>query len=51
VQSRLRVLGHCAEHNSLMFPAHFGDPHAGRIRGHSDSFSFAPKDARSPSDI
>jgi glyoxylase-like metal-dependent hydrolase (beta-lactamase superfamily II) len=41
VQSRLRVLGHCAEHNSLMFPAHFGAPHAGRIRSHANSFSFA----------
>jgi hypothetical protein len=51
VQSRLRVLGHCAEHNSLMFPAHFGAPHAGRIRCHANSFSFTPEDARSPSDL
>jgi hypothetical protein len=46
VQSRLRVLGHCAEHNSLMFPAHFGAPHAGRIRSRANSFSFAPEEAR-----
>jgi glyoxylase-like metal-dependent hydrolase (beta-lactamase superfamily II) len=46
VQSRLRVLGHCAEHNSLMFPAHFGAPHAGRVRSYADSFSFVPGEER-----
>ena len=46
VQSRLRVLGHCAEHHSLMFPAHFGVPHSGRIHSHAHGFSFAPEEAR-----
>ncbi|WP_316190798.1 MBL fold metallo-hydrolase [Bradyrhizobium sp. SZCCHNS2096] len=45
VQSRLRVLAHCAEHDSLLFPAHFGIPHAGRIRSHASGFSFAPETA------
>lgn len=48
VQSRLRVLGHCAEHNSLIFPAHFGAPHAGRIRSQANGFSFTPEEARQP---
>ncbi|MDA9411047.1 MBL fold metallo-hydrolase [Bradyrhizobium sp. CCBAU 45384] len=46
MQSRLRVLGHCAEHNSLMFPAHFGIPHAGRIRSRANGFSFVPEEAQ-----
>jgi hypothetical protein len=46
VQSRLRVLGHCEEHNSLVFAVHFGVPHAGRIRSHANGFSFAPEEAR-----
>ena len=40
VQSRMRVLGHCAERSCLMFPTHFGTPHAGRIRNNANSFSF-----------
>jgi glyoxylase-like metal-dependent hydrolase (beta-lactamase superfamily II) len=40
VTSRMRVLNHCAERNSLMFPAHFGAPHAGRIRNNGKGFSF-----------
>lgn len=45
VQSRLHVLGHCAEHNSLLFPAHFGAPHAGRICSHSGGFAFVSEAA------
>jgi glyoxylase-like metal-dependent hydrolase (beta-lactamase superfamily II) len=45
IQTRLGVLGHCAEHNGLMLPAHFGAPHAGRIRSRANSFSFVPEEA------
>ena len=40
IQTRLRVLGHCAERNCMIFPTHFGAPHAGRIRNLGSSFSF-----------
>jgi glyoxylase-like metal-dependent hydrolase (beta-lactamase superfamily II) len=40
VVSRMRVLNHCAEKNCLMFPAHFGVPHVGRIRKDAGLFSF-----------
>ncbi|GES53583.1 MBL fold metallo-hydrolase [Rhizobium sp. NBRC 114257] len=46
VKTRLRVLNQAAEHNSLLFPAHFGVPHAGRIRTRGDGFAFAPEEAR-----
>lgn len=51
VQSRLRVLSHCAERHSLIFPGHFGVPHAGRIHRHGESFAFAPEAVRWPSDL
>lgn len=39
-ESRLRVLGHCAERGCLVFPAHFGVPHVGRVRRLGDGFGF-----------
>jgi glyoxylase-like metal-dependent hydrolase (beta-lactamase superfamily II) len=38
-QTRRRILEHCAEHNSLMMPAHFATPHAGRIKRRGDAFA------------
>ncbi|MEX3629003.1 MAG: MBL fold metallo-hydrolase [Burkholderia sp.] len=40
VSTRRRVLSHCAEHHALMFPAHFGAPHAGRILSKGEAFAF-----------
>jgi glyoxylase-like metal-dependent hydrolase (beta-lactamase superfamily II) len=51
IDTRLRILGHCAERNSLMFPAHFGAPHAGRIRSDAGSFSFVPEEPQWPSEL
>lgn len=39
--TRERVLGQCADCNGLMLPAHFGAPHAGRVRRKGDGFFFA----------
>lgn len=39
--SRRRVLSHCADHGSLLCPAHFGAPHFGRVsRAPDDKFAF-----------
>jgi glyoxylase-like metal-dependent hydrolase (beta-lactamase superfamily II) len=37
-QSRHAILSHCAESGALLLPAHFGTPHAARIRARGDSF-------------
>jgi glyoxylase-like metal-dependent hydrolase (beta-lactamase superfamily II) len=37
--TRRRVLEHCAEHNALLFPVHFGAPHVAAIRQAGDAFS------------
>ena len=39
--TREKILAHCADCNSLMLPAHFGAPHAGRVRRKGDGFFFA----------
>ncbi|MCC2112667.1 MAG: MBL fold metallo-hydrolase, partial [Hyphomicrobiales bacterium] len=39
--TREKVLGQCADCNALMLPAHFGAPHAGRVRRKGDGFFFA----------
>ena len=39
--TRERILGHCADCNALMMPAHFGAPHAGRVRRKGDGFALA----------
>lgn len=41
-RTRLKVLHHCADHNSLMLPAHFGHPHAGKVIRRGELFSFLP---------
>lgn len=40
IKSRKQVLNHCAETNAVMFPAHFGAPHAGRISRNGSAFFF-----------
>ena len=37
--TRRRVLEHCAEHNALLFPVHFGAPHAAGIARAGEAFS------------
>jgi glyoxylase-like metal-dependent hydrolase (beta-lactamase superfamily II) len=37
--TRRRVLEHCAEHNALLFPVHFGAPHVAAIAQEADAFS------------
>lgn len=39
-QSRQRLLDFCAERQALLFPAHFGAPHGGRIRRCAAGYSF-----------
>ena len=39
--TRRRVLGECADHGHLMFPAHFAAPYAVRVRRDQDNFSLA----------
>jgi len=39
--TRERILGHCADCNALMMPAHFGAPHAGRVRRKGGGFALA----------
>jgi len=33
------VLEHCAEHDALLFPVHFGDPHVAAIARTAEGFS------------
>lgn len=40
--TRRRVLGECADRGVLVFPAHFADPYAVRIRRFEDAFAIAP---------
>jgi glyoxylase-like metal-dependent hydrolase (beta-lactamase superfamily II) len=40
--SRHRLLEFCAERQALLFPAHFGAPHAGCIRRKAAAYSFEP---------
>lgn len=40
VISRKKVLNHCVEHHAIVFPAHFGAPHAGRIQSDGKTFTF-----------
>lgn len=40
VTTRKQLLEHCAEHDSLIFPGHFGAPHAGHIRHNGQGFLF-----------
>jgi glyoxylase-like metal-dependent hydrolase (beta-lactamase superfamily II) len=40
-QSRLRIFQRCVDLNALIFPSHFGRPHAGRIERRGDGFAFA----------
>jgi glyoxylase-like metal-dependent hydrolase (beta-lactamase superfamily II) len=37
--TRRRVLEHCAEHDALLFPVHFGDPHVAAIARTAEGFS------------
>jgi glyoxylase-like metal-dependent hydrolase (beta-lactamase superfamily II) len=37
--TRRRVLEHCAEHNALLFPVHFGAPHVAAIEGSAEAFA------------
>jgi hypothetical protein len=37
--TRRRVLSHCAEHNALLFPVHFGAPHVAEITSTADAFA------------
>jgi glyoxylase-like metal-dependent hydrolase (beta-lactamase superfamily II) len=42
--TREKILGHCADCNALMLPAHFGGTHAGRVKRKGDGFAFAFED-------
>jgi len=42
--TRRDLLDWCADRGALLLPAHFGAPHAGRVRRHADSFTFLPAD-------
>jgi glyoxylase-like metal-dependent hydrolase (beta-lactamase superfamily II) len=37
--TRRRILEHCAEHNALLFPVHFGAPHVAAIARAAEAFS------------
>ena len=37
--TRRRVLEHCAEHEALLFPTHFGAPHVAAILAQGDAFA------------
>jgi glyoxylase-like metal-dependent hydrolase (beta-lactamase superfamily II) len=39
-RSRRWVLEHCAEHDAMMFPAHFAGSFAGKVRRHGERFSW-----------
>ena len=39
-KTRRDVLEFCADQGALMLPAHFGAPHAGRVRRHGTAFAF-----------
>jgi len=41
-RTRLRVLEHCAEHQSLVLPAHFATPHCGKVVRREGRFAFVP---------
>ena len=41
-QSRQHLLELCADRQALLFPAHFGAPHGGRVRRKASSYSFEP---------
>ena len=43
-RTRLSVLHHCAQHGSLMAPAHFARPHCGTVRRDASGFSFLPSE-------
>jgi glyoxylase-like metal-dependent hydrolase (beta-lactamase superfamily II) len=43
-QTRMRVLEYCAEHASLVLPAHFGAPHCGRISRQGERFTLTLSD-------
>lgn len=42
--TRHRMLSHCAQHGSLLAPAHFGRPYCGRVRQERSAFSFIPSE-------
>ncbi len=41
-RTRMRVLEHCAEHASLVLPAHFAGPHCGKVVRRGERFAFVP---------
>jgi glyoxylase-like metal-dependent hydrolase (beta-lactamase superfamily II) len=41
-RTRRRMLDYCADHGSLVLPAHFCFPHGGHIRRNGDGFVYAP---------
>jgi len=41
-RTRLKVLQHCADHDSLMLPAHFARPHCGKVVRRGERFAFIP---------
>lgn len=43
-RTRLGVLNHCAQHASLLAPAHFGRPHCGKVRQERSGFTFVPSE-------
>jgi hypothetical protein len=38
--TRKRILADCADCGALMLPAHFGAPHAGRVKRKGEGFTF-----------
>lgn len=41
-QTRVRVLADVADSGTVIFPSHFGSPHAGTIRRHGSGYRYAP---------
>ena len=43
-RTRMSILHHCAQHASLLAPAHFASPYCGTVRGGASGFSFLPSE-------
>ncbi|RAI00825.1 MBL fold metallo-hydrolase [Acuticoccus sediminis] len=46
VETRHRLLAHCADTGALLLPMHFGPPHAGYVVRSGDGYAFKPVDPR-----
>lgn len=43
-RTRVRILEHCAQHDSLLAPAHFASPHCGHVIRRERGFAFVPSE-------